>query len=244
MRSRPPDTLRKVAQAADLLDRPLYSFAQVDRLLGLSPGTARRWIDGYRRAGKDHPPVVRVEPTGDEVATWGEFVETRLLSEYRDAGVSLIRMRPAIDRLREQFHPRYPLAHARPFLDVNGRELVRQAQEAVGLDRELLLVVVRNDQIVLSEPAEQFVRSAKFDKETQVVERLRPVADIDEVVIDPLRQFGEPVVRSVRTEVIAEQLRVGETIDGIAALYDLDRHLVEAALRYELVCSAGKELAA
>lgn len=170
-----------------------------------------------------------IEPTGEELVTWGEFVETRLLSEYRDAGVPLLRMRPAIDRLREQFHPRYPLAHSRPFLDIHGRELVLRAQEEVGLDRELLLVVVRNGQIVLSQPAEQFVRSAEFDKQTQVVERLRPVADIDEVVIDPLRQFGEPVVRSVRTEVIAEQVRVGETIDGIAELYDLDRHLVEVA---------------
>jgi uncharacterized protein (DUF433 family)/transposase-like protein len=244
MRKQAPNTLRNVADAIDLLERPIYGVAQVDRLLGLSPGTARRWIDGYRRGGKGYPPVVRVEPTGDELVTWGEFVETRLLSEYRDAGVSLVRMRPAIDRLREQFHPRYPLAHSRPFLDVAGRELVLRAQEDVGLDRELLLVVVRNDQVVLSQPAEQFIRSAEFDRRTQVVERLRPVAEIGEVVIDPLRQFGEPVVRSVRTEVIAEQVRVGETIDGIAELYDLDRHLVEAALRYELICGAGKELAA
>ena len=233
-----------MAEATDLLDRPIYGLAQVDRLLGLSPGTARRWMDGYRRAGKDYPPVVRVEPTGEEVVTWGEFVEARLLSEYRDAGVPLIRMRPAIDRLREQFHPRYPLAHSRPFLDVHGRELVLRAQEDVGLDRELLLVIVRNEQIVLSQPAEQFIQSAEFDRKTQVVERLRPVADIREVVMDPLRQFGEPVVRSVRTDVIAEQVRVGETIDGIAELYDLDRHLVEAAVRYELICGAGKELVA
>ncbi|MCZ7590547.1 MAG: hypothetical protein M5U27_17165 [Gaiella sp.] len=181
-----------MAEVADLLERPIYGVAQVDRLLGLSPGTARRWIDGYRRAGKDYPPVVRIEPTGEELVTWGEFVETRLLSEYRDAGVPLIRMRPAIDRLREQFHPRYPLAHSRPFLDIHGRELVLRAQEEVGLERELLLVVVRNEQIVLSPPAEQFVRSAEFDKQTQVVERLRPVADIDEVVIDPSASSVNP----------------------------------------------------
>src|SRR5690242_18569146 len=103
-----------------LLDRPVYGMAQVDHLLGLHPGTARRWIDGYERSGKHYPPVVRVEPTGSDIVTWGEFVEARLLSEYRRAGSSLQRMRPAVEALREVFHPRYPLAHAKPFLSVQG----------------------------------------------------------------------------------------------------------------------------
>ncbi len=229
---------------ADLLERRLYGVAQVDRLLGLSPGTARRWIDGYRRGGRSYPPVVRIEPTGEELVTWGEFVETRLLAEYRDSGVPLVKMRPAIDRLREQFHPRYPLAHSRPFVNAQGRELVLRVQNDVGLDRELRLVVVRNDQIVLADAAEQFVQSAEFGAKTKVVERLRPVANIHDVVIDPFRQFGEPVVRSVRTEVIAEHVRTGETIDAIMELYELDRSLVESAVRYELIRGAVQERAA
>ncbi len=95
------------------LDRPVYGLGQVDRVLGLPGGTARRWIDGYTRAGKRYPPVVREEPTGDEAVTWGEFVETRLLAEYRDAGVPIVRMRPAIDKLREALAAPYPLASAR-----------------------------------------------------------------------------------------------------------------------------------
>lgn len=186
--------------------------------------------------------MVRLEATGEEIVTWGEFVETRLLSEYRDAGVPMVRMRPAIVRLRELFNTRYPLAHARPF--AAGRELVLEVQDDVGLDRHLLLVIVRNDQVVLTDPARRFYQSAEFGNETDVLERLRPVSEIKEVVIDPLRQFGEPVVRSVRTEIIAEQYRAGETIDSISSLFDLERPLVEAALRYELIRSQPEEAAA
>jgi uncharacterized protein (DUF433 family) len=217
----------------ELLDRPIYGMAQVDRLLGLRSGTARRWIDGYRRRGRVYPPVVRLDSTGDEIVTWGEFVETRLLSEYRSAGVPLIRMRPAIERLRERFHPRYPLAHARPF--VAGRELVLQVQDEVGLDRELRLVVIRNEQVVLAPPAKLFFESAQFGGAEEVVERLNPVAGITDVVVDPLRQFGEPVVRSVPTEVIAEQVRAGDSLDTIGSLYELAREQVEAAVRFELI---------
>lgn len=219
----------------DLLERPIYGMAQVDRLLRLKSGTAKRWIDGYERSGKKYPPVVRVDPTGDEIVTWGEFVETRLLAEYRNAGVPLVRMRPAVDRLREEFHPKYPLAHARPFVDVAGRELVLKIQETVGLDRHLRLVeLAKNGQIVLVEEADSFRRAAQF-RSDGVVERLLAVTEIPQVVIDPLRQFGEPVVRSVPTEVIAEQVRAGESIAAIVELYELPSASVEAALRYELL---------
>ncbi len=70
-----------------LLGRRIYSLSDVDRLLVLPPGTARRWIDGYDRGGVHYPPVIRAERTRDEEVTWGEFVETRLLGVSRSRGV-------------------------------------------------------------------------------------------------------------------------------------------------------------
>lgn len=223
-------------EVIDLLERPLYGLAQVDGILLLKPGTARRWIEGYTRGGSFYEPVIRVEATGEEVVTWGEFVETRLLAEYRGAGVPLVRMRPAIQRLREEFATPYPLAVAGPYLSVAGRELVMRAQEEVGLERQLHLVVVRHGQALLTAPAQQFVRSVDFesDEEAAIVERLRPVPTIEQVVIDPLRQFGVPVVRSVPTELIAEQVRAGDGLEMIADAYELPLADVEAAVRYEL----------
>lgn len=73
----------------------------------------------------------------------------------------------------------------------------------------------------------------------QQVARLRPVSDIEHVVIDPLRGFGEPVVRGVRTEIIRELLQAGETADQIVEVYELPRSQVDAAVRYELLRAAG-----
>lgn len=227
-------------EPTDLLERPIYSIPQIDRLVGLKPGTARRWLEGYSRAGRTYPPVLRSEPLGSEIVTWGEFVETRLLAEYRDAGVSVIRMRPAIERLREQFNTRYPLAEARPFLNVLGRELVSQTQKEVALDKALQLVVVRSGQLVLAKPTDHFVRSVEYGGgEEGVAERIHPAPDLREVVIDPLRQFGEPVVRSVPTEIIAEQVRAGDSIEMISELYELTTSQVAAAIRYELLRANG-----
>lgn len=230
----------------DLLSRPVYGLSQVDRILGLHSGTARRWIDGYQRAGRAYPPVVREQPTGEEIVTWGEFVETRLLAQYRDSGVPLVNMRPVVDKLRDELQTAYPLASARTWLAPQGRELVAKVQEETGLDRPLALVVPRTGVVLRTgqatfdwtPAADAFRRSVEWTKPNGAPQQprlVRPVADIPDVVIDPLRGFGEPVIRNVRTEVIGELVRAGDSPDMIAELYELPRSAVDAAVRYELL---------
>jgi uncharacterized protein (DUF433 family) len=200
----------------------------------LPPGTARRWIDGYDRGGVHYPPIVRDERTRDEAVTWGEFVETRLLAEFRARGASMHRLRPAVVRLREEFG-RYPLAHARPFLDIDGRELVRHVQHEVGITGHEMLVVVRSGQAMTSAPVKSFVGDLRYvgdtDREASAVV---PVQFGGLVTLDPLYQYGRPVVRAVPTEVVAEQFRAGESAETIADLFDLTVAQVEQALRFEL----------
>jgi uncharacterized protein (DUF433 family) len=197
------------------------------------------WLEGYERSGRFYDPVLRPEPTGSDAVTWGEMVEARLLAEFRSRSVPVQRMRPAIVALRKEFG-RYPLAQSRPFLDVEGRELVRVVQDQVGLDRELQLVVVRNDQLVLAETAERF-RSAVEYRDGAVV-RLKPEVRTPAVVIDPSHAFGQPAIRNVRTEVLAEDYRAGTSREDLADLYDLTVDQVDDAIRFELI--AGSERAA
>jgi uncharacterized protein (DUF433 family) len=231
-----------MAEPTSLLTRPVYGLGQVDWVLRLHPGTARRWIDGYERNGKTYPPIVRLGSTGDEIVTWGEFAEARLLSEFRGAGIPIQRMRPAVEALREQFNERYPLAHALPYLEERGRELVQRVQEQVGLEKQLQLVVVRSGQLVLATQTDRFVRSVDFGSQG-FVERMHPLPDLEHVWLDPTRQFGEPTVRAVPTAVIAEQARAGDHPRLISELYELTEDEVWQAIRYELLRSDAAQAA-
>lgn len=221
-------------QDVAILDRRVYVMGDVDRYLGLHPGTARRWIDGYMRAGRTYPPVIRPERTDDERVSWGEFVEAQLLSQFRDAGVPLQRLRPAVERLREEFATPFPLAVARTLLDVQGRELVMRVQDDVGLPSALALVVVRSGQRLLSPAVQSFVDRVDYGAPNQVATRVRASADSD-VWFDPLRAWGRPAVRAVPTEALAEGFRAGESAQTLADLYELNLRLVEEALRFEMV---------
>jgi uncharacterized protein (DUF433 family) len=239
--------IRGVGTMVDLLERPTYGLAQVDRVLGLKNGTAQRWVDGYDRGGKHYEPLIRESTTGQSIVTWGEFIEARLLAEYRDAGVRIFRMRPAIEELRQELGTKYPLASARMWLGTSGRELVRQVQDDVGLTDELAIVVVRSNQyvhpgVLESEPIQWAPKARAFRESLvwsegegeRVPEKVRPMAGNRIVEIDPRRGFGEPVVRNVQTGIIAELVRAGDSPEMVAELYDLSIDQVNAAIRYEL----------
>lgn len=213
-----------------VLDRRIYVMSDVDRYLGLPSGTARRWIDGYVRGGRTYPPVIREVSTGDETASWGEFVETSLLSGFRDRGVSMQKLRPAVERLREELDTPHPLAAQRIWLDVEGKELVLRVQESTNLEDALRFVVVRSGQLMLSAPTQSFVERVRY---LDGVVNEMELGD-GGVVANPQRAAGRPAVRAVPAEVLAEGFRAGESTAGLAALYELSPTEVESAIRYEM----------
>lgn len=214
--------------AVALLERDVYGMGQVDRLLGLSRGTASRWIDGYDRRGRHYEPLVRVTATGSETVTWGEFVEARLISEYRRLGVSVFRMRPAIMALRDEFGTDYPLAAAQPFLSGEGRELVMRVQQETNLQPSLRFVVRSGQTILPSLEVHRFQQAADYDD--AIVRRFRIA---DNVVIDPEYSSGEPTIagRRLRVATVAESIAVGEHRDTVAEMWEITLQAVEDAVR-------------
>jgi hypothetical protein len=46
------------------------AFLVADRLIGLHGGSARRWINGYERSGKNYEPILRIIPRDARWVTW------------------------------------------------------------------------------------------------------------------------------------------------------------------------------
>lgn len=220
-----------MGQVTSLLHREVYVMSQVDRLLDLGIGTARRWIDGYERRGRQYEPLVRAETTGLDAVTWGEFVETRLIAEYRSRGVAVVRMRPAIMALRREFETDYPLATARPFLSEDGRDLVLRVQDETVLSPSLRFVVRTNQNVMLSMEVQRFQQDAEYE-DTDEVRRFR-LFGTPNVVLDPEYGFGEPTVRGrrLRVSAVAEAIAAGEARDDIKATWDISDDVVDDALR-------------
>lgn len=218
------------------LERPLYSANEAARLLQIHPETLRRWLEGSERAGVYYPPVIREEPIGSDVVTWGEFVEAGFLRGYRNRSVSLQKMRPFIEKARAEFEVPYPLAAIKPKID--NKKLVYSLQKDSGLDPKLYLVDAEDDQIRWAAPVEEFLEKVEFNP-AGIVSRFFPMGTKVPIVIDPEVSFGVPQIRGIRTELVAESVDAGEPIDMAARSWDLQSDEVEAALSWERSITAA-----
>lgn len=224
-----------MGDVVSLMDRPVYTYPQVDRMLTLTKGTAMRWLNGYRREGVTYAPILRTEPNKTRWVTWGEFAETRLFAGYRDVDrIPVPQLRRVVAVLRDKFDRKYPLANARPYLQPAGRRMLWRAQEEAGLPGMFGEEVT--GQLLLAPWVAQFVDAAQFDDEHEGdVATLRPDPDFPAVQLDPYLRGGEPVMdgRSVRVTTIAGLVRAGERLGDVADWYHLTEDEVRQAVNYD-----------
>lgn len=218
-----------------MLDREVYVYAEVDRLIGLHGGTARRWINGYKSGGTTYEPILRVEPHDTPWVTWGEFVEVRMLAEFRDRKkVRTSRLREAVSSLRRLYQTDYPLAHLMPYLDVQGRDITMTGEE-VGLPDEEV-VVVRTWQRLLGD-AKWLADVAVLhndDAGHAVFSQLPADKDFPDIVINPGRLSGQPTFNGSRVSpvTIAGMAKGGVAHESLAADYGLSLQQVQQAIDY------------
>ena len=182
-----------------MLDRDVYLYSEVDRLIGLRGGTTRRWINGYERAGKQYDPILRSAPRATEWVTWGEFVEARVLAEFREE-VPTRRLRAAVESLRATYRIDYPLAHLRPYLSAANRELTIGGGE-VGLEEAQM--VVRTGQLLISEgwPVVQRAQLGTDEQGEKYVAELAADDEFPGIVVNPRRYSGQPTFVGRRVSV-------------------------------------------
>jgi uncharacterized protein (DUF433 family) len=225
-------------QVISLLDRPTYTYPQVDRLLGLTKGTALRWLNGYRRGARSYDPILRVQALDTRWVTWGEFVETRLLANYRDdVDIPIQKMRSAVQALREEIGADYPLARGYLYLQPSGREMLLRAQAVAGLPEQFALQTASR-QIQLAPWVDEVVDLADTDdNELLDVRRIAVAAEFRELHWDPRRRGGLPVVgdSNVLASTVASFVNGGEAPDEVATWYHLTPAQVDEAVRYHRI---------
>jgi hypothetical protein len=117
-------------ELVSLLSMRLCSYREAARTLRVPASTLWWWLEG--REDEGYEPVLRTSPTGDNVMTWGEFVEAAYLREYRRRRVPLHRLRLFIEALRDELQLPHPLATQRPFIAAE-HGLVLELEERVEL---------------------------------------------------------------------------------------------------------------
>jgi uncharacterized protein (DUF433 family) len=227
----------------DRFGLPLYSVTEAGRFLGVSPSTFSTWAYGYVRRPPGRPEVIgapivaafpRTSP-GIAVIPFVGLAEGLVLAGIRKAGVPLQRIRPALDRLRNELGLAHVLASRALYTD--GAEVLYDFAESEGDTPEARsarqLVVVRKGQHVFTEVIEDYLERVEFagDDYAQVIHL--PQYRSGEVVADPRRGFGQPtfVHGGARVEDVLGAFQAGWSLEALSAEYGVPLVELEDALR-------------
>ncbi|MCY4068686.1 MAG: hypothetical protein OXE79_06250 [Acidimicrobiaceae bacterium] len=208
MRARDDKTMLHQVGAGALedprFDVPLYTVAEAARILDVPSSTLSTWGRGYVRRFADRPavsagPVITwLDPASDRAPCipFVGLAEALVVAAVRRSGVPMQRIRPAIDELKRQIGIDHALASKRVYTD--GAELLfdyaTRSADADTAPLVLELVVVRHGQRVFAEALEQYLVNIDYGPD-QYASRIRlPSYTQAEVLADPLRSFGRPIL--------------------------------------------------
>jgi len=211
-------------RTSDLLGKGIYTVPDASRLSRVSARRIRYWLRGLPSEDACESADRRLwqgelSPIDDKLALgFLDLQEVRFIDTFLKTGVSWHLLRAAHGVARERYRIEHPFCTRRFVTD--GAEILEEiATEPVGIAYEEVV----QGQRVFRQVIQPFLRELEFAENDRLV-RWWPLGTDRSVVLDPNRQFGQPITArsGVATEILQAATKAGQTLEEIADWYELD----------------------
>ncbi|MGB3683211.1 MAG: DUF433 domain-containing protein [Rubrobacteraceae bacterium] len=217
----------------DLFTRPLYSYAEADRLAGVPRSTSNRWVKGYNYWNEfgeriTRPPMA-AGPGGktEGGVSFFDLISIKAIDGLRKRGFGARKIRDVVRYCQDELGVDYPFVTLR--FKTGRREVYMHA----GDGRLLEILGGQQGAQAWDQILDPFLRD--LDYHNDFAHRWWPLGKDELVMVDPEYGFGLPVIvgSGLRTELVSERRDAGDTPQVIAYDFNLSREQVESALRLE-----------
>jgi uncharacterized protein (DUF433 family) len=158
-----------------------------------------------------------------------DLVEVKFVDAFLQLGVSWAVLRRARQKAQETFRESHPFCSSRFATD--GHAIFVELHEATG---EASLVDIARDQRVFGEIVKPFLKELEFSKDN-VLLRWRPMGAGHQVVLDPKRSFGQPIVdtEGVPTRVLSQAIKATKSMAEVVRWFEVKERSVRDAMEFE-----------
>jgi uncharacterized protein (DUF433 family) len=209
--------------------RAAFTLRETAGYLGLPGSTLHSWA--WPAGGST--PLITCFPAHSREATvpFIGFAEAYVLSAFRRAGVPMQRIRPAVEVLSSRIGIEHALASERLYTD--GAEVLYDYASAGGNEELRGLTVVRTGQRQFAEVVREYLKRIAYGGDGWALRVRLPIYGRADVVVDPRRAFGMPVVvrGGARVEDLVDRFVAGDTIAEIADDFGVPEAEVEDVVR-------------
>lgn len=228
----------------------IYTLPDAARLIRVPAGKIHRWLYGYQFTRKSRegsvrayspplwtPQLSRAEFDA-EVIGFNDLLEVRFVAAFVNHGLPLQVVRACLESARSIVGNEYPLTSG--LFKTDGKTIFAEAmQKAVS---EGALLDLKTKQLAFKDvitPSLYAGIEYEGQKAKKWYPQFVPSGKQRQVVVDPDRQFGSPIVEETGTPtsvLYASYLAEGATQHATlqtSRVYDTPAKLVESAIRYE-----------
>jgi uncharacterized protein (DUF433 family) len=216
----------------------LYSPAEAEALTSIPSRKIQRWLRGHAILGKEYPPLWTSNLEKFDVdslyLSFLDLVQLRLASAFIREGLSPQKVRRAIQYGAEIVSSDYPFASAR--FRTDGKTVILHVLDERG--DEKLIDLFKHGQYLMQKVIEPSLKGLEFEGDTAA--RWWPLGRAKGIVIDPKRQFGQPIddATGVPTSILAHAAKAEGSVDQAAKLFMVPISSVNRAVAFELQLAA------
>ena len=212
-----------------------YSVPDAARLLGVgNAAKLRGWINGWPKSKSG--PIVDRDFKSAPTVSFLDLMELRFIEYFRAQGVSMPTLRRAAEVARKEWNVNHPFALSNAHYLTDRVKVIAQAANEVG-DRHTWELA--SGQYLIWEMIEATIaKGVMFDPASHLAATWHPrPGDFPDVVLDPSRAFGRPIVESagIPTEALFRQWKAEEgDVARVARWFGVADEQVQAAVAFEL----------
>lgn len=226
--------------AVEVLGKGLYRIPDASRLTGVHPGTLKTWLKGRRYTYDNRefvsPAKWETQISPDSAAIgFLDLIEARIIGKFRREKVKWSTIAAASEEAKKALKVTHPFATCR--LRTNGQRIFLNVAKDV---HDTALIEISQNQRVFTSVIEPFLIDLDFDND--VASRWWPLGTSREVVLDPQRHFGRPLISraGVPTAVLARAVQAEGSAERVAQWYEVSLPAVNDAVEFEEKIAARK----
>jgi uncharacterized protein (DUF433 family) len=217
-----------------LLGAGIYTVPEASRLTRVSAARIRRWLKGYdfkSKKTRHHSNPVwtgQFKAMDDKLAVgFKDLMEIRFVRAFLEKGVNWRTMRDAHIAAKAKLGTDHPFCDHR--FSTEGRAILLHEAQSSG---DVCLTNITNDQREFTQIVSPLLKELEFD---DGVTRWWPLGRKRQVVVDPVRNLGQPTVNrsGVPTRVLAHSVKANGSIELVARWFEVAPEEVRDAVEFE-----------
>jgi len=212
-------------QHNELIGLGVYTLQEASLYGSVSLNKLSRWVFGATNS----VPVIVSRLKNQQLISFYDLVQAMAINKAREFGVSLFKIRQAIDVAKSRYNVEFPLAYNHKLVWFDNDLHISFPNDT------LIQVSGRGRHQSLMRPiVEPFMVDLHFNSEGLVI-RYTPFKKYGrQVILDPTKQFGQPLIGNTgyRADVLDNAFSVERSVELIASIYNIDIKDVKVAVAY------------